>query len=272
MDAGAHRGRLLAAAPGLSIPGCVLVAVVLALSVPSAALARNSGDPVRLQWVEGDISGFQSISSADGQHIIGFVEYTQSRRGDVLKMVRVSRFNDGSSDEDWAEADVGSTLKAVSGRSIIRDKSGRPIVDLDIDVTHGRITGFTEIDHKRETFDEAVDLPPGTYWGPLLFVVLKNFDANAENGRLVFRTVAPTPSPRVLDMEIVRKEVAHLSRPGGTVDAVHFAMHPTVNSLVDPLIRMIAPDVSFFIAPTSPPSLARFTGPRNYEGEGIRLE
>src|SRR2546428_12726487 len=36
----------------------------------------------------------------------------------------------------------------------------------------------------------------------LIFIVLKNFDANAEDGRLVFRTVAPTPRPRVFCMEL----------------------------------------------------------------------
>lgn len=249
-----------------------LGAALVAASVAGTACAREAGDPIRLRWEEGDVSGFTSIYSADGKHVIGFVEYSQSRRGNLLSMVRISRFKDGSSDEDRADAYVGPTLRAVGGRSIIRDTDGRALVDLVIDVANGRIAGFTDIDGDRKAYDEHVDLPPATYWGPLLFVVLKNFNGNAEDGRIVFRTVVPTPKPRVLDMEIVREDAARLPRPGGSVDAVRFGLRPTFNRFVDPLVHLFVPDATFFVAPSRPPSLAGFTGPRNYAGQEIRLE
>src|SRR5262249_16259603 len=213
-----------------------------------------------------------SIHSANGEHVIGFVEYAQTRQGDLLSMARVSHFTDGSSDEDRAEAFADETLRAVSGRSIIRDTNGHEIVDLTIDVANGRITGFTDIDGDHQNYDQRVDLPPATYWGPLLFFVLKNFDENAEDGRVVFRTVAPTPKPRVFDLEIVRKQKVQITRPGGRLDTVSFGLKPTFNWLVDPLIRMFVPDTTFFVAPTSPPSLARFAGPRNYSGQEVQIE
>ncbi len=51
-----------------------------------------------------------SIFSPDGKSTIGFVDYRQRRRGDVLEIVRVARFSDGSSDEDRVEARIAETL------------------------------------------------------------------------------------------------------------------------------------------------------------------
>ena len=77
---------------------------------------------------------------------------------------------------------------------------------MTIDVAGGRITGFSGLGDERQTYDERVELPPGTYWGPLIFIVIKNFEQNAADGRLVFRTVVATPKPRVFDMELLRQD------------------------------------------------------------------
>ena len=241
-------------------------------STGTAAAERNAGDPIHLMWVEGDVAGMTSILSADGASTIGFVEYHQRRRGDVLEAVRIARFKDGSSDEDQVEARIGETLQTVRGRSIIRNSKGVPTVDITIDVAGGRITGFSGLGEERETYDERVELPPGTYWGPLIFIAIKNFEQNAVDGRLVFRTVVPTPKPRVFDMELLRQEESTVRRPGGKIDVVRFALRPTVNWLIDPVLHMFTPDTAFFVMPGAPPALARFQGPRNFAGQTIRIE
>ena len=71
-----------------------------ALFVVRAAQARESGDPIQLKWMEGDVAGMTTIWSPDGKQVIGFVEYHQHRKGDQLEATRVARFVDGSSDED----------------------------------------------------------------------------------------------------------------------------------------------------------------------------
>jgi len=43
-------------------------------------------------------AGMASILSPDGTSTIGFVEFRQHRRGDVLEVVRIARFSDGSND------------------------------------------------------------------------------------------------------------------------------------------------------------------------------
>jgi len=261
-----------------AIWSCVSVAVgawILALAgvlVTTPALARDAGDPIRLVWTEGDVSGFTSIFAADGTQPIGFVEYSQRRRGDVLDVRRVAWFADGSSDEDTVEARVGKTLRTTKGRTILRDTAGRTTVDMRIDVAGGRVTGFYGLDKERMDFDEHGDLPAGTYFGPLINLVLKNFDANAEDGRLVFHTVVPTPGPRQIDMEIVRKESTTLLRPGHDVPAVQYVMTPSVNRVLNPLIKLVAPETHFFMTAGPPPALARFAGPRNYAGQEIRIE
>jgi hypothetical protein len=242
------------------------------LLVAASAAARDSGDPIRLTWTEGDVAGMTPIWSADGTTRIGFVEYHQRRQGDRLELMRISRFSDGSSDEDQVEARVADTLEAVRGRSIIRDTEGRPIADVTIDVAGGRITGFSADGADRETYDEQVALPAGTYWGPLIFIVVKNFEQNASNERLVFRTVAQTPSPRVLDLELVQESDTVVRKPGGQIDVRRLALRPTLHWLIDPVIQRLVPEADFFIRPGAPPALARFDGPRNYSGQEIRLE
>jgi hypothetical protein len=236
------------------------------------AAGRDSGDPIRLAWVEGDVAGISSILSADGTSTIGFVDYRQHRRGDLLEVVRIARFGDGSSDEDQVELRIGETLQTLRGRMIIRNAKAVATLEITIDVAGGRITGFSGLGDERQTYDERVELPPGTYWGPLIFTVIKNFERNATDSRLVFRTVVATPKPRVIDMEIVPQEKSSIRRPGGTIDVVRFALRPTVNWLIDPIIRMFAPETSFLVQSGTPPGLARFEGPRNYAEQKIRIE
>ena len=252
----------------------VLLLVVLALvDGARAASARQPGDPIRLDWTEGDVAGFSAIKAPDGSEAIGSIEYHQRRNGDVLEAVRVARFVDGSSDEDHAVARVGGAqLEAVSGRSIIRDAGGEVIVDVNIDVEGDRLHGFWIDDGEREEFDMQADLPPATYWGPLIFIVLKNFAANAEHGRVRFQTVAPTPRPRVLTLELVRDGASTLDRPGGELGVHDYVLRPNIGWAVDPIIHALIPSTRFFVEPGAPPALARFAGPRNYAGQEIRLE
>jgi hypothetical protein len=253
------------------VTACRFVIAFVVLAATSA-LAREPGDPIRLDWSEGDVAGFSPIYAPDGGRAIGSIEYHQRRRGDLLEATRVARFTDGSSDEDQAVARVGKTLEALRGRSLLRDARGHTIVDLSIDVANGRLHGYYEDGGKRHEFDEAASLSPGTYWGPLVFIVLKNFAANAEGGRVRFQTVAPTPGPRVITMELVEGERSTLARPGANIDVGRYTLRPTVNWLVDPLLHRFVPATEFYLESGTPPALARFEGPRNYAGQEIRLE
>jgi len=248
-----------------------VLATVATLAARPAA-GREPGDPIRLAWVEGDVAGLSSIRSPDGKVVIGSINYHQRRRGQTLHAVRIARFRDGSSDEDRVEARVGETLQTVRGRSIIRNTAGVATVDITVDVAAGHITGFSGLGKDRQNYDEHVDLTPGTYWGPLVFMVIKNFDLNATDERLVFRTVVATPKPRVLDMELLRQGKTVVRRVGESIDGVNFLLRPTVNFLIDPIIQAIAPETTFVVAPGAPPALARFEGPRNYERQKIRIE
>ena len=249
-----------------------LLAIAAALAARPAA-GRDPEDPIRMAWVEGDVAGMTSILSPDGTSTIGFVDYRQHRSGsDLLEIVRIARFVDGSSDEDRVVARTGKSLRAVRGRSVIRNSKGVATVDITIDVAGGHITGFSGLGEERRTYDERVELTPGTYWGPLIFIVIKNFEENATDGRLAFRTVVTTPKPRVIDFELLREEKSQIPRRGGKIDVVRFALRPTVNFLIDPIIRMFAPETNFLVQPGAPPGLARFDGPRNYAEQKIRIE
>jgi hypothetical protein len=213
-----------------------------------------------------------TVLSPDGREPLGVVEYRQVRRGDVLTVHRVTRFADGSSDEDFAEAEVSGTLRALRGRSRIRDPRGATEVDLEIDVGAGKVRGEVRSPSGVQRYDEDVTLPPATYWGPLMQLVLKSFDENAQDGRVVFRTVVPTPAPRVIDMELVRAGRTDVTRAGIPYVVDRYRLRPTVHWAVDPLIRLIAPAVDFYVLPGEPPALVRLTGPRNYAGQRMLLE
>jgi hypothetical protein len=256
----------------MTFPLPAWLAAVFALSLASAASARDAKDPIRMAYVEGDLAGYTNIFAKDGTEPIGYVEYIQHRKGDTLEARRVAWFNDGSSDEDFTVAKVGKTLRLVRGQSIIRDTAGQPTVDMRVDVAQGRIWGFHGQGKDREEFDNRGEIPAATYFGPLVNLVLKNFDANAEGGKLVFHTVVPTPGPRQLDMEVARDSSSTIQRPGHPIPVVQYVMRVTVNPIVNPVVRMVAPETNFFQTNGSPPALARFAGPRNYAGQEIRIE
>ncbi len=251
----------------------VLAALLLATPVARREVsARDAGDPIRLVWTEGDVAGTSPVYAPDGIRQIGSIEYHQHRDGDVLSTTRVTRFQDGSSDEDSAEARVAGRLEAIGGRSIIRDTDGTPVVDVTIDVAGGHLAATWGRGDDQQSIDRRVDLPPGTYWGPLIYLVLKNFDANAEDGRVVFRTVVPTPRPIIIDMLLGRAGDGVVERPGARLETTRFDLTPTVHWMVDPVIRLVAPRASFWVLPGEPPALARFSGPRNYARQPIVIQ
>jgi hypothetical protein len=245
---------------------------VFVLLLASAAVARDPNDPIRMAYLEGDLAGHTNIFAKDATEPIGFVEYVQRRQGDTLEAKRITRFKDGSSDEDSVVAKVGKTLRLVRGQSIIRDTAGRPTVDMRVDVAQGRVWGFYGRGKERQEFDERGEIPAGTCFGPLVNLVLKNFDANAEGGKLVFHTIVPTPKPRQLDMEVARGSALTIQRSGRAVPVVQYVMRVTMNPILDPVVRMFAPETNFFQTTSSPPTMARFAGPRNYAGDEIRIE
>src|SRR5262249_28579025 len=100
--------------------GTVAIVITALIAPLNGVFARESGDPIQLQWMEGDVAGMTPIGSPDATRVIGSIEYRQHRQGDRLDATRVARFADGSSDEDQVEARVGGTLEALNGRSIIR--------------------------------------------------------------------------------------------------------------------------------------------------------
>jgi hypothetical protein len=270
-----HLARGWQTRPTMQHPPRTFLALAAALStsaLPGVVMARSAGDPIVLRWNEADVAGFTAVYGPDAGRPIGTVEYHQKRDGDVLSATRVTRFTDGSSDEDTAEARVAGRLESLGGRSIIRDPDGETTVDLTIDVANGRLAGSWGRGDARQTVDRVVDLPPGTYWGPLIFIVLKNFDGNAEDGQLTFRTVAPTPRPIVLDMVLTREGEAPVERPGMRLDTARYTLGPTVHWMLDPVIRLFAPRAEFWVLPDEPPALARFAGPRNYRRQPIVIQ
>jgi hypothetical protein len=251
-------------------------AVVLGSSVllggSVSAHARDAGDPIDLRYEEGDLTGLQSVLAENGEQAIGTIEFRQHRKGDELETLRIAHFADGSSDEDLAVARVANKrLEALRGHEIIRDASGETTVEVHIDVAGDRVRASWGPPGDRKTMDEKMDLPPGTYWGPLVFIVLKNFDANAQNGRLVFRTVAPTPKPRMIDLELVHEPSDTIERPGFPLATEHYRLRPTVHWAIDPILARLLPDTSFWTLPGDPPGLALFRGPRNFGGQRIVL-
>lgn len=248
-----------------------LAALCWLLGAATVAVADPT-PPIKLQYVEGDLAGATTIWSEDGKRITGFIEYRQHLQGDRLHITRTAHFRDGSSDEDEADVRVGSHLESIAGRSIIRNTRGKAIVDLKIDVTGRRITGFYVDDGKREDVDEEPDIGPGTYWGPMFNIVLKNFAACSTGDSLIFQSILPTPSPRVVDMELTRAGTATVRRTGGSIPVTRYTLVPTVNFLVDPILQRFVPKTEFFMDSGTPPALVRFAGPRNYAGQKMRLE
>jgi hypothetical protein len=240
--------------------------------VATNARAASPTPPIALAYVEGDAAGTSMIWSEDGKRLLGVTEYRQHLKGDRLHITRMAKYRDGSSDEDQVDARVGKRLESIGGRTIIRDTRGKPTVDLTIDVAGKRVKGFYVDDGKRETVDEEADIGPGTYWGPLINLALKNFAANANADSLVFQSVAPTPKPRVLDMEIKRTGAATVTRQGAKLATTRFTLLPTVNFLVDPILRQFVPLTEFFMDAGKPPMMLRFAGPRNYAGQLTTME
>src|SRR5437870_6499682 len=100
-DPGALPAWTSATAPCANSPSRFFFLFLLAFAFTArTAGAAEPGEPIRLAYVEGDVAGMSSILSPDGKSTIGFLEYRQHRRGEILEISRIAHFEDGSSDED----------------------------------------------------------------------------------------------------------------------------------------------------------------------------
>ena len=229
--------------------------VVVLLATP--VVARSPGDPVRLTWMEGDIAGMSTIYDPTGDTPIGSVEYHQRRRGDTLSTVSKRYSQEIQTPEngyglDWLTRQRANRLIGITNG--VDCEVWDPQTDAEIPA------------HYSTNFQTAA----GTF--TLVFLVLKNFDANAEDGRVVFRTVAPIPRPMVINMELRRVQKAAVDRLGTHFDTVQYELRPTIHWSVDPIVHMVAPTARFWLVGGEPPALARFSGPRNFGRQGIVLQ
>ena len=246
------------------MPLCLLVLVTW--------LRPASATPVSVRFIEGVTHGFLVLRTVDGGLIASGDLLQVSRRGQVESRM-VFRFKDGSVFDET----VVFTQQRVFVMQSYRLSQRGPAFTEDTEASLERASGKYRVntkarkDEREKILDGTLDLPPDVYNG-MVITVAKNLPKGA--GETV-HIVAFTPTPRLIQLELIPAGERKVLTGELTKTATHFVLRPKLGTrlkLFATLLGRVPPDSHVWIVGDEPPAFVRFEGPLYTMGPVWRIE
>ena len=265
-------------APGsgrLSPPGAIVsvrraaVCLLLLLALPLSPGAVQAA-PVPVRFTEGMVRGFLVLSDTGGKRIASG-DFFQTRKGKEMKTRTVFKFTDGSLHDESAVF----TQKGSFVMTSYRLEQKGPAFPEDVEVSLVRSTGKYQVKikphkgGKEKVLDGKLDLPLDVYNG-MVPTVAKNL----KGGKEVIHVVSFTPTPRVIEVEMVPSGEEGLTIGDLKKSALHYVLKPKLGMLTIPaaLLGKTPPDNHIWIITADVPAFVKFQGPLANEGPIWRIE
>lgn len=246
-----------------------LLALLLLLA---GALCCTPADaaPVPVRYHEGTVRGFLILSQTDGSRIASG-DFLQSAKGGEVKTRILLNFKDGSVHDEWA---VFSQQRNFLMKSYHLLQKG-PAFQEDVEASLERQTGKYRVkvkqrkDGREKALSGKLDLPSDVYNG-MVPIVAKNL----KGGRGMIHMVAFTPTPRVIELEMIPSGGEGFTIGDLKKDALHYVLKPKLGLLKIPatLMGKMPPDNHLWIETSDVPAFVKFQGPLANEGPAWRIE
>jgi hypothetical protein len=185
--------------------------------------------------------------------------------GDILALTVVTRFTNGEQWDETAEMDLHDGYRAKAFHKIGR-AGGKVIAEQRVDFATGHISWL----HEGSSGERVVALPPDTYVGPMLGVVLADVPETAQGmaslQAIVFR---PDPNVYTLRADVIDREnfkIGNSSEPTTKV-RLKADLGPVQNVVFASLI----PTHYFWFTRETPPEFFAFEGSLGYGGPELRM-
>ena len=210
-----------------------LSAALLASSVPLRA------EPVAVRYREGVVHGFLVLRALNGQ-ILADGDLNQVERGGRVTSKLVFRFRDGSYHEETAVFSQSHYFQLITNHLVQRGPSFSHPIDMSIDTSQRHVTvRYRDDNGKEKVADERMDLPPDLANG-LISILLKNVPPSGQS--VTLSTVAATPKPRLVKLEIMRLGEEWFANGRSSHKASHFLVNVKLGGLTGVVAPLVGKD------------------------------
>jgi hypothetical protein len=237
------------------------------LSVPCGGYAAE----VPVRFSEGMVHGFLVLTDMKGKRLASG-DFLQLRKGADIESRMLLVFRDGSLHDETAVFSQDKNFLLQSYRLIQKGPSFKNDMDITLERSGGK---YTIKIRPRKDQDEKVltgtlDLPLDVYNG-MVPTVVKNLKGTKE----AIHTVAFTPTPRIVDVEIVPSKQDRVLVGDLKKSALHYVLKPKLGIMLKgaaALLGRTPPDDHLWIIPADVPAFVRFEGPLYTDGPIWRVE
>jgi hypothetical protein len=184
---------------------------------------------------------------------------------DTLALTVVTRFTNGEQWDERAEMDLRGGYRAKAFHKIGR-VGGKVIAEQRIDFSTGSVSWL----RNGERGESTLTLPPDTYIGPMLGVVLADVPDRSV-GNASFQTIVFSPAPSVytLRADVIDTEnfrVGSVSEPTTKV-----RLKADLGPVQNVVFASVIPTHYFWFTRESPPEFFAFEGTLGYGGPELRM-
>jgi hypothetical protein len=227
---------------------------------------------VTVRFTEGMVRGFLVLSNTHGERLASG-DFLQVGREGEIKSRTLLKFKDGSVHDETA---VFSQEHSFILRSYRLVQKG-PAFNDDMDITLERATGKYRVkvtshkDRKEKVLEGKLDLPQDVYNG-MVPTVAKNLPKGA---RETVHMVAFTPTPRIVELEMIPSGEDKVLIGDLKQSAVHYVLKPKLGLLLKlpaAVLGRTPPDNHLWVITTDVPAFVRFDGPLATDAPIWRVE
>ena len=227
--------------------------------------------PVPVRFTEGMVRGFLVLTDTKGNRIASG-DFLQVPKGGEVSSRILLIFKDGSLHDETAVFTQQQDFVLRRYRLVQRGASFKDNIEVSLD----RATKKYQVKvkpHKggeEKVLDGKLDLPQDVYNG-MVPTVAKNL---VKGSRETVHMVAFTPTPRVIELEIIPSGEEKVLVGDLKKSALHYVLKPKLGMLRIPaaLLGHSPPDNHIWIITTEVPAFVKFEGPLATDGPIWRIE
>jgi hypothetical protein len=241
-----------------SIPATLtsILSVFWALLLPIALPA----EPVIVRHVEGFAHGFLVLRSLDGT-LLADGDLIQAAQGSRVTDHLLFHFKDGSAYDETFVFTQRGVFQLLTDHLVMKGPAFKQPVDMSIDASTGRVTShYTDAHGHEKIVTERLKVSPDLANG-MLPILLKNLPPDSP--RTTLSMVLATPSPRLVNLSIVRAGEERFTVGGSNREALHYVVKVEIGGVagaIAPLVDKEPPDTNLWVLGGQAPAFLRSEG------------
>ena len=245
----------------------ITVLLILMILVVSAAVEAA---PVPVRHVEGMVRGFLVLTDTQGARMASG-DFLQSSKDGEITTRTLLKFKDGSLHDESSVFTQQRNFLLKSYRLVQKGPAFREDMEATLERGGDRYrVKVTPHDGGREKVLEGkLDLPLDVYNG-----IVPTVAKNLKGGRELIHMVAFTPTPRLVQLDMIPSGEDSFYIGDSKRSAIHYVLKPKLGMLKVPakLMGKMPPDNHLWILTSDIPAFVKFQGPLANEGPIWRIE